>query len=385
LPRTRRRGRPATPSPSVTFEPGARTAWHTHPLGQIPVVTAGCGRVQREGGPIEDIRPGDVVVFAPSEKHWHGAAPTTAMTHIAIQEALDGKAVDWMEKVTDEQHGVEASMPHVIVKLASGRSKAQKAKLTEDIVKAVMAHVNVSDESVSVGNEDVEPKDWVERVYTPDIAGKWDSLTKKPGYDPSRGTRRSPKDLSAAALDRRAEASEGALKETVVQKRKLGTSGLEVSALGLGCMGMSQSYTPLPDRNEMIAFIRTAVERDVTFFDTAEVYGPFVNEELVGEALEPVRNQVVIATKFGFKFGPDGKSTGVDSRPEHIRQAVEGSLRRLRTGVIDLYYQHRVDPAVPIEDVAGAVKDLIRGARSSTSACRKRASKRSVARTPFSG
>ena len=145
-----------------------------------------------------------------------------------------------------------------------------------------------------------------------------------------------------------------------MRKRRLGTSGLEVSALGLGCMGMSQSYTPLPDRNEMIAFIRTAVERGVTFFDTAEVYGPFVNEELVGEALEPVRSQVVIATKFGFKFGPDGKSTGVDSRPEHIRQAVEGSLRRLRTGVIDLYYQHRVDPAVPIEDVAGAVKDLIR-------------------------
>ena len=110
----------------------------------------------------------------------------------------------------------------------------------------------------------------------------------------------------------------------------------------------------------MIAFIRTAVERGVTFFDTAEVYGPFVNEELVGEALEPVRSQVVIATKFGFKFGRDGKSTGVDSRPGHIRQAVEGSLRRLRTSVIDLYYQHRVDPAVPIEDVAGAVKDLIR-------------------------
>jgi aryl-alcohol dehydrogenase-like predicted oxidoreductase len=145
-----------------------------------------------------------------------------------------------------------------------------------------------------------------------------------------------------------------------MQKRRLGKSGLEVSALGLGCMGMSQSYPPLPDRSAMIAFFRTAVERGVTFFDTAEVYGPFANEELVGEALAPLRDKVVIATKFGFKFGSDGKPMGVDSRPEHIRQAVEGSLRRLRTSVIDLYYQHRVDPAVPIEDVAGAVKDLIR-------------------------
>jgi aryl-alcohol dehydrogenase-like predicted oxidoreductase len=145
-----------------------------------------------------------------------------------------------------------------------------------------------------------------------------------------------------------------------MQKRRLGKSGLEVSAIGLGCMGMSQSYPPLPDRPSMIAFIRAAVEKGVTFFDTAEVYGPFANEELVGEALEPVRDHVTIATKFGFKFGPDGKLIGVDSRPERIRQAVEGSLRRLRTSVIDLYYQHRVDPTVPIEDVAGAVKDLIR-------------------------
>lgn len=145
-----------------------------------------------------------------------------------------------------------------------------------------------------------------------------------------------------------------------LSKRKLGGQGLEVSAIGLGCMGMSQSYPPLPDRNAMIGFLRAAVERGVTFFDTAEVYGPFTNEDLVGEALAPVREQVVIATKFGFKFGPDGKPMGVDSRPEHIKQAVEGSLKRLRTDVIDLYYQHRVDPNVPIEDVAGAVKDLIR-------------------------
>jgi aryl-alcohol dehydrogenase-like predicted oxidoreductase len=145
-----------------------------------------------------------------------------------------------------------------------------------------------------------------------------------------------------------------------MQKRTLGKSGLEVSAIGLGCMGMSHSYAPFPDRNDMIALIRTAVERGVTFFDTAEVYGPFTNEDLVGEALAPVREKVVIATKFGFKFGPNGQPMGLDSRPEHIKQAVEGSLKRLRTNVIDLYYQHRVDPNVPIEDVAGAVKDLIR-------------------------
>lgn len=143
-----------------------------------------------------------------------------------------------------------------------------------------------------------------------------------------------------------------------MQKRKLGNSGLEVSAIGLGCMGMSHSYAPFPEKPEAISLIRTAVERGVTFFDTAEVYGPFVNEELVGEALAPVRDQVVIATKFGFRF-EDGKQVGVDSRPEHIREAVEGSLRRLRTDAIDLLYQHRVDPQVPIEDVAGAVRDLI--------------------------
>lgn len=144
-----------------------------------------------------------------------------------------------------------------------------------------------------------------------------------------------------------------------MQTRTLGNSNLEVSSLGLGCMSMTGGYSVSPDRREMIVLIREAVERGVTFFDTAEVYGPFVNEELVGEAPAPVRDQVVIATKFGFQFDADGKSTGVNSRPEHIKAAVEGSLMRLRVETIDLYYQHRVDPDVPIEDVAGAVKDLI--------------------------
>ncbi len=144
-----------------------------------------------------------------------------------------------------------------------------------------------------------------------------------------------------------------------MQKRKLGHSDLEVSALGLGCMGMSFAYGPAPDRQEMIALIRAAVERGITFFDTAEAYGPFANEELVGEALAPFRGQVVIATKFGFKFGPDGGQTGEDSRPEHIKEVAEASLKRLRVEAIDLFYQHRVDPDVPVEDVAGAVKDLI--------------------------
>jgi aryl-alcohol dehydrogenase-like predicted oxidoreductase len=146
-----------------------------------------------------------------------------------------------------------------------------------------------------------------------------------------------------------------------MQKRKLGKSNLEVSALGLGCMGMSFSYGPPADKQEMISLLRTAVEHGITFFDTAEVYGPYTNEELVGEALSPVRDRVVIATKFGFKLNPDGSPgwQGLDSRPEHIKEAAEGSLKRLQTDVIDLYYQHRVDPDVPIEDVAGAVKDLI--------------------------
>ena len=143
-----------------------------------------------------------------------------------------------------------------------------------------------------------------------------------------------------------------------MQKRKLGKSSLEVSALGLGCMGMSHGYGPAGDRQEMISLIQAAVERGVTFFDTAEVYGPFTNEELVGEALAPVRGQVVIATKFGIKIDSSGQQV-VESRPDQIRQSAEGSLKRLRLEAIDLYYQHRVDPAVPIEDVAGTVKDLI--------------------------
>ena len=145
-----------------------------------------------------------------------------------------------------------------------------------------------------------------------------------------------------------------------MQKRTLGKSGLEVSAIGLGCMGLSFGYGPAVDKQEGVSLILAAVERGVTFFDTAEVYGPFTNEELVGEALAPVRQQVVIATKFGFDIDPNtGQQRGLNSRPEHIKQAANGSLKRLKSGVIDLYYQHRVDPDVPIEDVAGAVKDLI--------------------------
>ena len=145
-----------------------------------------------------------------------------------------------------------------------------------------------------------------------------------------------------------------------MQQRKLGQSGLEVSALGLGCMGMSYGYGPAADKQEMISLIRSAVDRGITFFDTAEAYGPYANEELVGEALAPVRDRVVIATKFGFGFGPKGEQTGMDSRPEHVREVAEASLKRLKTNRIDLFYQHRVDPKVPIEDVAGAVKDLIK-------------------------
>jgi aryl-alcohol dehydrogenase-like predicted oxidoreductase len=145
-----------------------------------------------------------------------------------------------------------------------------------------------------------------------------------------------------------------------MQERKLGKINLEVSAIGLGCMGMSFGYGPPADKQEMISLIRRAVERGVTFFDTAEAYGPFTNEELVGEALAPFRKEVVIATKFGFKLDPNtGKQAGLDSRPEHIKQVADASLKRLKTDVIDLFYQHRVDPNVPIEDVAAAVKDLI--------------------------
>ena len=146
-----------------------------------------------------------------------------------------------------------------------------------------------------------------------------------------------------------------------MQKRKLGNSDLEVSALGLGCMGMSFSYGVAPPKDEMISLLRAAVDRGITFFDTAEVYGPFINEELLGEALSPIRDQVTIATKFGFKLDPDGNKSwlGLDSRPAHIKEVADASLQRLRTDRIDLFYQHRVDPEVPIEEVAGAVKDLI--------------------------
>jgi aryl-alcohol dehydrogenase-like predicted oxidoreductase len=148
--------------------------------------------------------------------------------------------------------------------------------------------------------------------------------------------------------------------DTTMTPRTLGSGGLQVSPLGLGCMGMSQSFGPPPPREEMVTFLRAAVDRGVTLFDTAEVYGPFHNEDHVGEALEPVRDQVKIATKFGFAFDADGKQTGgVNSRPDHIREAVDGSLKRLRTDTIDLLYQHRVDPDVPMEDVAGVVKELI--------------------------
>jgi aryl-alcohol dehydrogenase-like predicted oxidoreductase len=148
-----------------------------------------------------------------------------------------------------------------------------------------------------------------------------------------------------------------------MQKRTLGKSDLDVSAMGLGCMGMSFGYGPARDKQEMISLLRTAVDLGVTFFDTAEVYGPFTNEELVGEALAPFRERVVIATKFGFEFDADGRQVGMNSRPEHIKQAAEGSLRRLRVDAIDLYHQHRVDPDVPIEDVAGAVKELIQAGK----------------------
>src|SRR6202167_397781 len=148
-------------------------------------------------------------------------------------------------------------------------------------------------------------------------------------------------------------------KESKMQKRKLGKSNLEVSAIGLGCMGMSFSYGPPKDKQEMISLIRAAVDRGVTLFDTAEVYGPYLNEEVVGEALTPVRGQVVIATKLGFTFANAAKQQILNSQPKHIRWAVEGSLKRLRTDVIDLLYQHRVDPAVPIEDVAGRGEEVI--------------------------
>ena len=171
-----------------------------------------------------------------------------------------------------------------------------------------------------------------------------------------------------------------------MQKRKLGKSGLEVSAMGFGCMGLSHAYSPPVDKQAGIAVIRTAVERGVTFFDTAEVYGPFTNEELVGEALAPVRDGVVIATKFGFDVDPatGERRGGLNSRPEHIKAVAEASLRRLRTDRIDLFYQHRVDPNVPIEDVAGAVNGLIQEGKVNTSGFRRPAPRRSAGRMPCS-
>jgi aryl-alcohol dehydrogenase-like predicted oxidoreductase len=166
----------------------------------------------------------------------------------------------------------------------------------------------------------------------------------------------------------------------MMKKRTLG-QGLEVSAVGLGCMGMSQSYGVIPDKADMIHVLRAAVDRGVTLFDTAQIYGPFANEELVGEALAPMRDQVVIATKFGLRVDTDGQQV-TDSRPEVIRESVEGSLRRLRTDRIDLLYQHRVDPNVPIEDVAGTVKDLIDAGKVGTLDFPKRASRRSGTHTP---
>lgn len=171
-----------------------------------------------------------------------------------------------------------------------------------------------------------------------------------------------------------------------MQTRKLGKSGLEVSALGLGCMGMSFSYGPPADRKEMIGLLRNAVEKGVTFFDTAEVYGPFTNEDLLGEGLEPFRGQVVIATKFGFRIDPStGANLGsLDSRPQHIREVAEASLKRLRIEAIDLFYQHRVDPEVPIEEVAGTVKDLIREGKVRHFGLSEAGAKRSGVPTPSS-
>ena len=172
---------------------------------------------------------------------------------------------------------------------------------------------------------------------------------------------RKDQDTGSTSLDLSLGDERNTPKGEAMQKRKLGKSNLEVSAIGLGCMGLSFGLGPAVEKQQGISLIRAAVERGITFFDTAEVYGPFTNEELVGEALAPFRKQVVIATKFGFKIDPiTGKQAGLDSRPEHIKEVAEASLKRLKTDVIDLFYQHRVDPNVPIEDVAGAVKDLIR-------------------------
>src|SRR5580698_1740732 len=204
---------------------------------------------------------------------------------------------------------------------------------------------------------------WKRRSRFPSVRHGWDLTSEGISY---LGVR--PPCLPAPVrvlhiVKRRENPNHGAqfdLQGKAMKKRKLGKSNLEVSAIGLGCMGMSFSYTPLPDRKEMTSLLHAALDRGITFFDTAEVYGPFTNEELLGEALAPFREQVVIATKFGFKLDPNtGKQAGLDSRPEHIKKVAEASLKRLKTDVIDLFYQHRVDPNVPIEDVAGAIKELI--------------------------
>src|SRR3954463_16794594 len=188
------------------------------------------------------------------------------------------------------------------------------------------------------------------------FGGTFHSLSGRPAFNESRKPKKVRRGMASGG-----KAPGATSKERKMQKRKLGNGALEVSAIGLGCMGMSFGYGPPMDKQEAVSLIRAAVDRGVTFFDTAEVYGPFTNEELVGEALEPFRGQVVIATKFGWKIDPSSrKSVGLDSRPEHIKEVAEASLKRLRVDAIDLFYQHRVDPDVPIEDVAGAVKDLIR-------------------------
>jgi aryl-alcohol dehydrogenase-like predicted oxidoreductase len=245
----------------MSFAPGARTAWHTHPLGQTLYVVSGEGWIQAQGGPRKTFGPGDIVWIPPLVKHWHGATSDTPMVHVSVTEEPDGMAVTWLETVSDKDYA---------------------------------------------------------------------------GADPNKRQR-----------------------ETDMQKRTLG-QGLTVSALALGAMGYGAARA-LPDRAEMIDLLRTAAERGMDLFDTAEVYGPFNNEEMVGEALAPIRDRVKIATKFGWDVDPDTgvNHGGVNSKPAHIRRAVEGSLKRLRTDRIDLLYQHRVDPEVPMEDVAGVVKDLI--------------------------
>jgi aryl-alcohol dehydrogenase-like predicted oxidoreductase/phenylpyruvate tautomerase PptA (4-oxalocrotonate tautomerase family) len=249
----------------------------------------------------------------------------------------------------------------VIVKLWPGKSEQQKTRLAEAITKDVMNILHYGGESVSVAMEEIKPNEWVEKVCTgPKSRTTRTNSIRSP--DTMRAT------FETAAIFFLASALGDCARKRgqrigTMQKRKLGKSNLEVSAMGLGRMRLSPGHgTVAGTRQGMIALIRAAVERGVTFFDTAEVYGPFVNEELVGEALAPIRDQAVIATKFGFQIDSEKEPhpVGLNSRPEYIKETVEGSLKRLKVETIDLLYQHRVDPNVPIEDVAGAVKDLIR-------------------------